>query len=202
MSIQSDYASHLLGLKRAEIMLGLATQGYTLTTDEPIDGHSADLVARKNGRTVVYEFKIAETLGPDADELRRIRAHAAEKGFDFRLVIVKPPKAPVIEVVGLESILFEVITNPIPQELDSLATAVFVEGVSDIDIVDIEVRKGGIEVAGEGTVDVRLEYGGGEARDGVTSDDNYPFAFRIVLDHNLEVTSVLELNVDTSSFYE
>jgi hypothetical protein len=203
MSTQSEYVLHLLALKRAETKLNLERQGYQVATDVEIEDQHADLVVKKLGETVLYEFKVSPDLRKDSEQIRRLQSLAAKNGYSFKLVVVSPPKQRSIEVEGLESTLTSYLLNaPIPDDLDTLASAVFIEDVVDLDIAEIDLRKDAIEIAGDATIEVRLEYGGGEERDGVTSHDSFPFKFRATLNLDLEIQSLDELQIDTSSFYE
>jgi Predicted pPIWI-associating nuclease len=203
MSIEQEYFSHLLALKRVETALTLGRQGYEALVDTKVSGQDVDLVATKDGKTLLYEFKLAADLRHHAGQILRLRALAAEKGYVFKLVVVAPPKRTMVEVKGLESALSSFLTHgALPNELDSLASAVFIEDVSDVDISEIEVGKDEIVVAGNGIVGVRLEYGGGEENDGVSSEDAFPFSFRVTLNRDLEVVTAEDVEVDTASFYE
>jgi len=90
----------------------------------------------------------------------------------------------------------------IAKQLETLASAVFIEEVSDLDISELEVHKDQVRATGTGLIGVRLEYAGGKEKDGVIGEDAFPFSFRVTLNRDLEVVSVDKLEVDTSSFYE
>lgn len=58
-------------------------------------------------------------------------------------------------------------------------------------------------MTGTGIVEVQLNYGGGQARDGLTVESDFPFDFDVVLRRHLgriEIETVESLTVDTSSF--
>src|ERR1035438_3834235 len=109
MTAERDYIRHLLALRRAETELNLERQGYEATVEKDVGGQRVDLVATKDGKTILYEFKVAANLQRDSEEIQRLRAIAAEKGYEFKLVVVAPPKRTVVEVEGLEDALLNFI---------------------------------------------------------------------------------------------
>ncbi len=48
---------------------------------------------------------------------------------------------------------------------------------------------------------VELEYSGGEERDGLNEEIDFPFSFDLALTQALELEQVVTLSVDTTSFY-
>ncbi len=92
--------------------------------------------------------------------------------------------------------------DPTLGELDQLSSHTHVDGISQADVTSISVSKNRIHLSGTGIVEVTLEYGGGEPRDGLTWNTDFPFTFDIELNGQLEVEEINELRVDTSSFYE
>ena len=67
----------------------------------------------------------------------------------------------------------------------------------------MEIHGRGLRVRGTASVSVKLEWGGGEARDGVESSSSFPARFDVDLDRSHEdVTHVHHLEVDTSSWTE
>ena len=107
----------------------------------------------------------------------------------------------MVEVEGLETLLSNAIVNDIPSELDSLSSHTRVLGISDIDITSTTIGRDGIQVAGTGVVLVELEYSGGEERDGLNEEIDFPFSFDLALTQALELEQVVTLSVDTTSFY-
>ncbi len=204
MTAQQQYTEHLLALKRAEIVSELEQQGYSVESEARVDNEQADLVARKpGGKTVLYEFKLPSSLHTSSDQIQRLRRTAAENGFEFKLVVVTPPKRIDVTVDGLERGLYNSFLERLDStDLSSLASHVMVEDVSDIEISALKVHGKLTDVAGHGVVGVCLEYGGGEERDGVTSYDTYPFEFDIALNSHREIAEIRTLEVDTSSFYD
>ena len=89
-----------------------------------------------------------------------------------------------------------------PPELDELSSNTHVSDVSSIEVDTIEVDSTGVLVKGSGVVEVELEYDGGDNRDGLTLETDFPFDFDVVLDSELRLQDVHDIRVDTSSFYE
>ncbi|MBV9038904.1 MAG: hypothetical protein JO182_30745 [Acidobacteriaceae bacterium] len=204
MTAQEQYTEHLIGLRRAEVASELEQQGYKVEMEVPFDSQRVDLIARKQGaKPLVYEFTLPANLHTSSRDLVQLRRAAADKGFDFKLVIVTPPRRIDVHVDGLEQRLSEALRDDVHQtSLTELATHVIVDGVSDVEITSLTVRGGQTDVEGQGLVSVTLEYGGGAERDGVTNSDSFPFDFDITLNAQREIVNVRMLEVDTSSFYE
>jgi predicted pPIWI-associating nuclease len=91
------------------------------------------------------------------------------------------------------------INQEFPEDLLSLASHVYIEGLSDLEIDNVTENSDEREVEGSGTVDVKLEYGGGESRDGIESRTSLPFDFKLLLDSANKIHSA-RINVNTSSF--
>jgi hypothetical protein len=203
VTAQQEYSEHLVALRRAEVASALERQGYRVESETSFDDEKADLVATKPGaRTVVYEFKLPINLHKNSAQIRKLRRMAAEKGFEFKLVVVTPPRRIEVFVDGLSEALHKAFLERLDSTaLASIAGHVEIEDVSDVEITSLNVRGEATEVAGQGVIDVRLDYGGGEERDGVTTYDSLPFEFDMTLNAQHQVVAMRKLEVDTSSFY-
>lgn len=202
MKTRSDYLAHLQAAKAIETMLALQGQGYRVEESAMVGDYRADLVARKGDETILFEFKSkgGPTRQGGGNQLLK---YAKKRGYDYRLVIVGPPERVEVEVEELESTLHEYLVNSeFPTELYDVASNAFIDGVVDLEIVSLHVNRDEIRVKGHGTIEVTLEYGGGEARDGVTSSDDFPLNFDVTLDHDLKIISGDKIRVDISSFFE
>lgn len=202
MTAQQQYTEHLLGFRRAEVAFQLEHEGYKLEWEAPLDGQRADIVARKpEAKTLVYEFKLPDNLRKSSEQIRGLRRAAADQGYEFKLVVVTPPKRIDVSVRGLEQTLTEAFQNHFSETgLDSVASFALIENITDVEITSLDVHGGFADVEGHGIVSVRLESGGGEERDGVTSYDTFPFEYQITLDPQQHVVGIPLLHVDTSSF--
>ncbi len=203
MATTTDPIVHLLALRRAEKAASLQGQGYDVQADADIDGQNADLLAHKDGDTVVYEFKMAGQAQPTSEDIKRMREAALARGFDFRLIIVQPLKTPTIEVEDLPSILSGVIADQRPVELYSRVPNVEIERVTDVSVASIEVHKDAFEVSGRAILELWLKrVTDNETKELLKSFENLPFTFRVTLNHDMRVASIQELKVDTSDLDE
>ncbi len=200
MVTQADYSSQLIAFKRTETALELERKGYATSTEERIDGHQADLVARKGDKTLVYEFKVPGNGG--AENLLQITDAAIQRGFEFHLVMVTPPRRPAIDVQNLAAILGGQISMRDPNELFLVVGGHMEVEVSDVDISEIEVNKEGIDISGRAAAAIDLEYGGEDEADRKRIFDFYPLTFALTLDRDLNVTSTRQLDLNTSSFHD
>lgn len=197
-------ARYLEAAKIEELQQQLETEGYRTHREADGPGARFDLIAAKGDRTTAIAVKARALLGQQTDRIRSLRERAHEEGYDeFRLVIVNPPKEKTIEIPGLEEQLFSYLLNdlPMPTNLDRLASRVAIEGIDQLEINSIEVLAREIEISGVGLLDVALEWGGGEDKDGMTVYESFPFDFEATLDWDWKAREV-RMNVDTSSYTE
>jgi Holliday junction resolvase-like predicted endonuclease len=196
-------AQYLEAEKLEELARRYEAEGYEVALNADRPEPYFDLTARRAGRTVAVEVKAGSRLAQSAEEIEALRQRAREEGFDeFRLVVANPPRATTVDIPGLQDKLLTWMTETTPGELDELSTRTQPQYVSDLDIHSVEVQPGELHVTGSGTVEVMLEYDGGEERDGLDSSMDFPFEFRVVLDRDLEIQEVEKLRIDTSAFYE
>ncbi len=178
----------------------LAEQGYSISKEEQINGYRADLVARKDSETIVYEFKAGRWSKARAHEVAAFRNHVVrELGAKFRLVVVTPPRQKTIEVADIEDMLAGALRKAAPAELTALYPVTRVEGVSDVEIASISVRPDGVEVEGAGTVRVTLHQGTGD--EAPESAESFSFTFRVVRDPSGGLKEVRSLDVDVADWY-
>lgn len=131
-----------------------------------------------------------------------MREEAQREGFaEFRLVLVRPPREVTVEIEGLEPLLSDTLVINSPSELDALSSNTRILGISDVEITTTAIRREGIQVTGTGIVLVELEYGGGEERDGLNEEIDFPFSFDLILTQGLELAQIISLGVETESLY-
>ena len=180
-----------------QVIERLRADGYEVEREASFGGVRADLVARRGGETLVYEFKAPSEGGEGwARAVALLRERAAEQGARFRLVFVRPPREARIEVNGIEAALVEALRGSPPKEFYALSPGANIEAVSDVEIDAIEVRPDRVAVEGEATVTASLSAGAG----GTWATDSFPFAFGVVLDREARLKNVTKLEVDTSSW--
>lgn len=178
---------------------------YFVERQAKIGNLKADLIAKKDNKIIVFEFKSGKWSPQKAlavDKLRNFVAHKL-KG-EFKLILVNPPRKKEISIEGIENLLFQILLNYTSQT-DDLATHVTLDEVTDVDIDSIEINKDIIDVTGTGNASYELQYGSDSDvvhDDGLQSIETFPFSFRLYLGHDLKTANAEEIDVDTSSFYE
>jgi hypothetical protein len=71
-------------------------------------------------------------------------------------------------------------------------------------IADLEVTKENTLIVGEGHLEIELQHGSSsdvESGKGLVATDAYPIRFKLLMDPKGEIEKVLELEIDTSKFY-
>jgi hypothetical protein len=193
---------YLEAAKVEEVASQYQREGYEVLV-APVHDYGYDLIAMRGNRRLAIEVKVRSELRKDAEQIRHLREQAQQQGFDeFRLVVVNPPREVAVEIEGLDEKLWDYLVNHISSDLDELSSGTRIVNVIDVDIDSIDVTVNGIRVTGSGIVEVELEYGGGEERDGLTWSTSFPLTFDVELDHTLDIADVYEMKVDTASFYE
>lgn len=174
----------------------LRAEGYDVERQALVDDLRADLVARKGDEVRVYEFKAPREVGKDwAREVALLRERAVARGARFYLVFVRPPRENRIEVEGIETILKKAISAHMPDEVRAVAGNAGVWDVSDVMIDRIDVRPPEIEIGGEATVNIDLNFD----EDGA-ANEHFPFSFELVLDAEGRLVRVINVQVDLSTW--
>ena len=187
--------------KAEEVASQLEEQGYTVDRQSELGDVIFDLLAKKDDHFVAYEITARATIPGSMSQMQRLRDTAQRNGYEFRMIIVVPPHEISVEVDDLEENILDHVVNNVPDKLAELSTNTCPDSISDLEFDVVRISKGAIYIQGTGSIDVHLEFDGGEERDGVTMYDSYPFDFSLELDRNLEI-EFLDINVNTTSFYE
>jgi hypothetical protein len=178
----------------------LQSEGYSVQREVPFGNVKADLVARMpDGSFTIFEIKVPGENGNAADWARQassLRDQARALGGRFQLVIVRPPREREVEIDGLETALRDALLENAPEGLKKLSTEAVIDDVSDIDISSIAVRRGDVQISGEGTVTVTLH----SDDDKVHVQESFPFSFRARLDRSNRITQLEGVEVDLSSW--
>jgi Holliday junction resolvase len=185
-----------------ELRRYLESEGYQVTQEVTTTaGPRFDLIARKGDQILAVEVKARSRLSDQAEVIQQLRERARREGYRFQLAVVNPPRERTIEIPGLESELETYLLNnvTVPPGLAHLSQNTSIEGVSSLDIASIEVLEDEIQITGAGLIEVKLVWGGGEANDGMSWYEKFPFDFEATLDRYLHVTT-LEFKVDISSY--
>lgn len=178
--------------------------GYQVIREPLVGDYHADLVASKDGETIIFEVKTGQMNTELRQKLAAFSAYVKQQpSHRLRVVFAVPPQNKTIEVNNLEELLgSHLIWGETPEELLELSSNTQINYVTDVSIGHIAVlTTGQLEVSGAGVIDVSLQYGGS---DGVEVSDAYPFEFSAIMTHKEGSWQIEELDprVDTSSFFE
>jgi len=120
---------------------------------------------------------------------------------EFQLVVAPPPREKNIEVAGLAQILGAWVADHHPAELSDLSAGTRVQGIHDVDVLEIRVDRDQMIACGRASIAVSLPNdaaSGGEEGLGPTYD-SFPLAFEVALDRELRLSEVRSLSIDTTS---
>lgn len=179
-------------------------KGYQVIRDAPVGKFRADLVAKRDDETIIFEVKTSDSLAQSKEAISRLASLAAEyPRTSFRLVVANPPQQKTFEIENLDQILLGYFAHEaLPDELDRLSTHTSVESVTNVDVRDVQIHPGKIRVIGDGIIVVRLQYGSDsnlENDEGELVYDSFPFKFDATLDASLALLEMNQLEIDTSS---
>lgn len=193
---------HLADATVEQLAADYRQRGYDVVAGGNGANPGVDLVVQRGREKIYFQLKSSPGSPGDKEHLKAVRRHVAkEPNAQLRLVLVRPPDQPSIEIQDFERLLFELCLERMDRlAVSELAAVVVPQEVTDVDFDLVEVTRNGIEVRGSALAGFDLEYGGGG--DGVTTCDSYPLSFHLRLSHALEVVEVEEFSTDISSFYE
>jgi hypothetical protein len=146
-------AEYLEATKLDELVAEFRRAGYAVRLNEGEGEARHDLAAEQGERRIAVEVVARLNTRDDAVARRvnTLREHAHNQGFnEFRLVLVSPPHEAIVEVEGLEALLFNALINDIPSGLDILSSHTRVLSISDVDITSTTINREGIQDAGTG----------------------------------------------------
>jgi len=182
-------------------------KGYKVSKNENIGNFQADIVARKDKSVLILEIKSGKMTPEKKHKIQNLANYIQNQGdYKFLLVIATPPKEKKLEIFEIERLFEESFNLDLPNELDALSTHTRINGVSDIDIDEIEIDGEDIKIKGCGVVSVDFQFGsdGDDLRaDGYLSEDSYPFDFNVSLRYNnriLEIDCIDNLKFNTDSY--
>ncbi|NQU05023.1 MAG: hypothetical protein HQ568_02940 [Calditrichaeota bacterium] len=191
------------------------SKGYSVCAECSLGDYRADLVAKNDHETVVIEIK-SGSLSPEKRELHRnLREYVRSQG-DYRFVVIyaSPPRDKDIEIDKITEILHDILINDMPNNLDELSThtsldEVVLDEVVDVDLDQIHLKSDNtIRVEGTGTVGVELQFGSGSDNrndDGHITYATFQMNFSLDLvqsNGNLDLKEIIELEIDTTSWYQ
>jgi Predicted pPIWI-associating nuclease len=191
---------YLEASKAEEVAHQLESQGYQVSIASSETDKGFELEATRGDETVAVQVKARSALKASLDEIRDRWRQARERGQEFRLVVVSPPREVRVQVEGMEDTLLDLLHDARPAGLDELPTDSRATTVTLVEIDTIEVLASGVRLIGSGVVEVDLESEASTGRDGLDLTTDFPFTFDIVLGHDLRIQQVNVIHVNTSSF--
>lgn len=216
---------YLEAAKIEEVASQLRGQGYDVTVSPTGMDEGYDIVASKGDKKLAVEVKVNSQLRDSAALIKTLRRRAIDHGYnEFRLVVVSPPREVRVSIEKLKEELFRymeqnlsstlAVHSQTPRELGlSDINEIRLIGIGEIDIDSIDITTDGIQVVGNGVA--RIELGYWEIEEGPfwsagfpPQDDRaltkwktgVPFTFNVILNHDLTISKVQNIEVDTSSF--
>ncbi|MEK7395727.1 MAG: hypothetical protein AAB116_02210 [Candidatus Poribacteria bacterium] len=206
MKIEKDILmKHLNEAAIEQIAFEYRNNGYEIQREFCFGDIKADLIARKDNKLIVFEFKYTNWDKRKKDEIKQLRNIAVrEHGASFKLVLVNQPGEIVVEVDNLEQILLNIVTER-PTLYDQLAIYTEIHNISDVDLCKVAIHKDEIELIGSAMVNMILQYGSDTDVDedsGLRSDESFMLDFHILFDWGFEVKEIIKFNLDTSDYYD
>ncbi len=153
MQIEPDLLSdHLKAAAVEQTARSLSREGSRFEKEARLeDDVTADLRAvLPDGKERFYHFVLAGMGTEQPGRASQVRAAAAARGAEYRLVLVRPPRDVNVEIVGIEEALRQALTIDPPENLRRLATDWEVADIADIDIARTRLIRGESHVAGDG----------------------------------------------------
>lgn len=200
MSEKLDELLH--ALKIEEVADKYAAMGYSVRRQVHVGDFVADLVATKNGSTVVIEVKTGRTLALDHRSLAQMSAEIRKMpGHAFDLVVANPPKPKEVVIQGLDEKLLRYLTDHEPDELRRLPPHRIAE-VMDVDIHHLTWMAGSIRARGDAALTVCLlsEPLSETNRDEYQDCPIFPMSFDVELDERMQIAKAHAVRVDTTDF--
>ena len=216
---------YLEAAKIEEVASRLRGEGYEVTIYPTGTDEGYDIVASKGDKKLAVEVKVNSQLRDSAASIKTLRRRAIEHGYDeFRLVVVSPPREVKVSIEKLEEELFKYMEQNLPSIWggDSLQTLgelglpdvnqIRLVRVGEIEIDSIDITTDEVQVVGTGVAEIEINYW--EIHEepfwsaGFPPQDHrsltrwktgVPFAFNLILNHDLTISKALKFEVDTSS---
>ena len=211
MEINNKFVEkYMFEIARDQLIDEYKRQGYSEVKKQIKEGLTPDLILSKGSETIFVEIKYGKLPEAKKQAIAQLSEYVRQiPGAKFHVAIVTPPKDKILSISNLNDLLFEILNNDLPSELDELSSHTRIEDIIDVDIDEISVEQKKIYVTGDGVVEVELQWGSdGDVRDGdgVETNTSFPFDFSLYLEYDerkgFVVSEVEGIEVDTSSYYE
>jgi hypothetical protein len=161
--------------------------GYETFTNYRISNDAtADFVAKKDSRIIIFEFIKGRIHNDKKNKLMTVKEYVEQHqgNVKLKLIFLNSPHPKTIEFDKLKEIILDNIINQnMPDELDMLSEHTRIEEITEMEIDFIEIKDDEIHVSGKGEVEASFKTNS-------DSDDDYdefPFEFKIVLTNEWKI---------------
>lgn len=179
----------------AQLKDELTVDGYIIQ-----ESSAFDILAVCGNEKKAYKIKLRGSVKKDGDVALFMRL-AKEAGAEPILIYIPMPGQSEIIFDDLGDKMHEYLMNDFPSELDHLSTHTRIQEVCVERIQRIELCEDLIEVEGDATITVSLQYGSDLETAGKADDcQSFPMKFTAAVDWNQELTN-LNYDINTSDFY-
>ena len=159
-----------------------------------------DLIASNDSEKIMFEIV---SKSKDKETIMKRREQAIKMGYKFKLVAAPLPHInPTLEFYDLEKLLLDWLQLYTPDDIDCLSMHSYVDEVSGVDLSSLVVDDDEIHAEGSCVVTANIEY---DREDNIQFSMSFPATFRVLCNRNegkWEISEVMELKIDTSSYYK
>jgi len=200
---------HILAIE--QLKEEYSNKGYNVISDAKIGAFEADLFATKDEEKIIIEVKTGRMTPQRKKRLAEIADYVSTlDGYQFKVVVATPPREKIIEISGLDEVIYNAFANNLPSELDSLSTHTTIDSVMDVEVHNLLMHNGNqVNIMGQGVVEVGFRFGSSADErkgDGYSKYESFPFDFDFYLSYNekgdMYISEVNTLEVNTDSYYE
>ncbi len=211
MKIRREYLQKYLEYIAADqITAEYEQKGYAIFRSLPLGEGSlrADLVAKKENETIIFEIKTGKMTPEKKAEIKGISSYVrSHKNHKFLVVFAIPPREKSFEIGNIDHLLTKYFIANVPSELGLLPViSTKINEVRAVDADNITINDNVIVVKGDGILEVTLLMKVGTTDDEEEAIENFPFDFEIQLEYDenkqLYITALNALQVNTATFYE
>lgn len=210
-TVKYDNPTYVYPVIKAQLKEEYEKMGYTVSLNEPVNQHIADLLATKVDENIIVQLRMRNMTSEQKQTLSDLHLYVQNrKNWQMRVVFVRISKEKEIEIPQIHEILLLYFTENLPSELDELASHTYIEDISDIEIEQITVADNGeMRVKGNAIVEVDLQMGSNgdiDRGDGWEKSDSFPFFFTMNLSYNKQGHLVLgeeiDIKIETDTYYQ
>lgn len=191
------YPKYLHDIAVDQLVEDYEAKGYQVSKEYPIGNYRADLFAKKNGESIVFEVKVGKLDTKKRERLKVISEYVKEKDYKFKIVIANTPREKKINVPDIKSIFDTYFQKSSLYQLSHLAKKVRYKSVNYIEVNEaIFNDETDIRLNGTGNIEIELT-------DTQTYPEVFPFEFDLILTNvksKLAIKDMVHLEFDTSDF--